>query len=178
MTKALHFVLLCTVLSIHSGAVNGQERVLDLQPGISKDPLVVADVVPVPGFYEIPKEFDSWSLFLICNPNWLLSENQEKLADLYNGFRAFGRAIGTRHAAVWFFKDRSAYFSVYGRSLIGLPREGGGSLVHRRLLRFPGAPGAAARRLARRRSRRPRPRGCPRRPPPHPDWPAACVPSR
>jgi len=53
----------------------------------------------------IPREgYASWSLFLICNPAWLLQENQAKLQDLYRQFRAFGRAIGPKHLAVWFWE--------------------------------------------------------------------------
>ena len=53
---------------------------------------------------EIGHAYDSWSLFLVCNSTWLLDENEEKLADLYRQFKAFGEAIGRKHLAVWFWK--------------------------------------------------------------------------
>jgi hypothetical protein len=53
----------------------------------------------------IPKEgYKSWSLFLVCNPAWLLPENQEMLLNLYRQFQAFGSAIGPKHLAIWFWK--------------------------------------------------------------------------
>jgi len=50
----------------------------------------------------IPKNYQSWSLFLICNPQWLLAENEANLNNLYTHFNSFGDAIGDRHLAVWF----------------------------------------------------------------------------
>lgn len=47
----------------------------------------------------------SWSLFLICNPEWLLPESQDKLKALYDRFVVFGDSIGPEHAAVWFYED-------------------------------------------------------------------------
>lgn len=57
----------------------------------------------------IPKNYQSWSLFLICNPQWLLSENDAKLSALHQQFRSFGQVIGARHLAVWFWKRRPAH---------------------------------------------------------------------
>ena len=51
----------------------------------------------------IPATFESWSLFLICNPQWLLPEAKDRLEALYHQFEAFGWAIGPAHAAVWFW---------------------------------------------------------------------------
>lgn len=53
----------------------------------------------------IPEEFDSWSLFLICNPAWLLPQSEEDISALYDQFLAFGNAIGPRHAAIWFWNN-------------------------------------------------------------------------
>ncbi|MDH3445908.1 MAG: hypothetical protein OEN50_18430 [Deltaproteobacteria bacterium] len=50
----------------------------------------------------IPKNYRSWSLFLICNPQWLLAGSEARLANLYEHFNAFGDAIGEKHLAVWF----------------------------------------------------------------------------
>ena len=47
---------------------------------------------------EIPKDpRKSWSLFLVCNPSWLLPENSARLQNLRQQFDAFGEAIGPDH---------------------------------------------------------------------------------
>jgi len=84
--------------------------------------------------FSIPREqagvrFGSWSLFLVCNPAWLLKENQDRLHDLRLQFAAFSEAIGPKHLAVWFSKqeaesvdaDRS---SLYCEKFRLLPSEG------------------------------------------------------
>lgn len=50
------------------------------------------------------REFKSWSLFLVCNPEWLASEKEADLNDLYLSFGHFGAAIGDDNLAVWFSK--------------------------------------------------------------------------
>lgn len=55
----------------------------------------------------IPKGYQTYSIFLISNPDWLLPESEEKLVKLYDRFKAFGDAIGRDHLAVWFFVDQS-----------------------------------------------------------------------
>ena len=50
----------------------------------------------------IPKNYQSWSLFLVCNPQWLSAENEVRLSNLYAQFNSFGDAIGSKHLAVWF----------------------------------------------------------------------------
>lgn len=54
---------------------------------------------------EIPKNFKTWSLFLVCNPKWLESttpDTSNNLEKLYQSFETFGRTIGDDNAAVWF----------------------------------------------------------------------------
>jgi len=60
----------------------------------------------------VPRDYKSWSLFLICNPEWLLEGRASDLATLYRQFEAFGHSIGPENAAVWFWKtaDRGALF--------------------------------------------------------------------
>jgi hypothetical protein len=58
----------------------------------------------------IPREhrgmqFKSWSLFLVCNPAWLLTENLAALMNLYRQFNGFGTVIGPTHVAVWFLEQ-------------------------------------------------------------------------
>lgn len=56
---------------------------------------------------EIPRErYQTWSLFLICNPDWVASSRSAELAHLYQRFRSFGDAIGRDNLAVWFWKRR------------------------------------------------------------------------
>jgi len=72
--------------------------------GIQTD--VAAQAIWEPGVAgePIPKNYKSWSLFVICNPDWLMVENEPKLSALYQRFRSFGQAIGAQHLALWFWK--------------------------------------------------------------------------
>ena len=56
----------------------------------------------IPELTPSSRPFKSWSLFLICNPAWVLPQNEVQLTELYLAFKAFGNAIGVEHAAVWF----------------------------------------------------------------------------
>jgi hypothetical protein len=55
---------------------------------------------------KIPRNFKTYSLFLVCNPQWLAPEKSEGLYGLYKSFENFGRTIGDDNAAVWFWKAR------------------------------------------------------------------------
>ena len=55
----------------------------------------------------IPDGYDSWSLFLVCNPAWIIENGDRGIADLFNQYRAFGRSIGPKNLAIWFWKKRS-----------------------------------------------------------------------
>ncbi len=56
---------------------------------------------------QIPRgTFKSWSLFLVCNPDWVSPEKSSDLANLYRRFKSFGDAIGRDNLAVWFWKRR------------------------------------------------------------------------
>lgn len=58
---------------------------------------------------EIPRgTFKTWTLFLVCNPDWVAPERAADLANLYARFKAFGDAIGKDNLAVWFWKRRMA----------------------------------------------------------------------
>ena len=57
---------------------------------------------------QIPRgSFKTWSLFLICNPDWVGPERSADLANLYRRFKPFGDAIGRDNLAVWFWKRRT-----------------------------------------------------------------------
>ena len=56
---------------------------------------------------KIPRDsFKSWSLFLICNQDWVSPERSADLSNLYWRFKAFGDAIGKDNLAVWFWKQK------------------------------------------------------------------------
>lgn len=56
---------------------------------------------------QIPRAaFKTWSLFLICNPDWAAPEKSDDVADLYHRFGRFGDAIGDDNLAVWFWKRK------------------------------------------------------------------------
>jgi hypothetical protein len=52
----------------------------------------------------IPDGYKTYSLFLICNPEWLDPSKSRDLTELYKKFQAFGRSIGDDQAAIWFWK--------------------------------------------------------------------------
>jgi hypothetical protein len=55
----------------------------------------------------IPKRYKTYSLFLVCNPQWLEHRQGDKNSDqfyrLYQQFDNFGRSIGSDNVAVWFW---------------------------------------------------------------------------
>ena len=57
---------------------------------------------------DIPRNFKTYSLFLVCNPQWLAPEKSGDLYALYQAFDRFGRTIGRDNAAVWFWKAKRA----------------------------------------------------------------------
>jgi hypothetical protein len=73
---------------------------------------------PVPGAMamgfgpteEIPGQYTTWSLFLVCNPKWLMPARSEDLGNLYRQFKRFGDAIGKDNLAVWFWNRRTTLY--------------------------------------------------------------------
>ena len=56
---------------------------------------------------QIPRAaYKSWSLFLVCNADWVQPEKSADLGSLYWRFRSFGDAIGRDNLAVWFWKRK------------------------------------------------------------------------
>lgn len=49
--------------------------------------------------------YESWSIFLVCNQQWLVPDDYEQLENLYYQFETFGASIGPNHLAVWFWKQ-------------------------------------------------------------------------
>jgi len=54
---------------------------------------------------EISEDYETWSLFLICNPSWAKPDAYERIQSLWPEFTGFGRAIGDNHLAVWFWRQ-------------------------------------------------------------------------
>lgn len=81
-------LLFCMFASVHAPPACGQAFVMVNPTGA------------------IPKQYKTWSLFLVCNPEWLSSDKSKDLYALYQQFQNFGRTIGDDHLAVWFWKDK------------------------------------------------------------------------
>jgi hypothetical protein len=57
---------------------------------------------------KIPRDsFKTWSVFLMCNPDWASVERSRDVENLYWRFRAFGDAIGNDNLAVWFWRQKT-----------------------------------------------------------------------
>jgi hypothetical protein len=65
--------------------------------GMQAEVVVPSNEVPIPNL-----PYKSWSLFVVCNPSWLLPQGAGQMQQLYDQFKAYGAAIGPAHAAVWF----------------------------------------------------------------------------
>jgi hypothetical protein len=66
------------------------------------------DIAPLSGpKAPIPKDYKTWSLFLVNNPQWVVAESNDKVRKLYDQFQAFGRAIGRDNVAVWFWSQNN-----------------------------------------------------------------------
>jgi hypothetical protein len=57
---------------------------------------------------EIPQDYSSWSIFLVCNPAWIIQSGDKGVAELFNQYKAFGHAIGPKNLAIWFWKEPAA----------------------------------------------------------------------
>jgi hypothetical protein len=60
---------------------------------------------------EIAQGYETWSLFLICNPSWARPDAYEQLENMWQAFTGFGRAIGDNHLAVWFWRRQPRWGS-------------------------------------------------------------------
>jgi hypothetical protein len=54
---------------------------------------------------QIPRDYESWSLFLICNLAWIDQNRDEGIGTLFDQYRTFGDVIGPRNLAIWFWKE-------------------------------------------------------------------------
>jgi hypothetical protein len=76
---------------------------LDRPPAAAQAPTPVYGNGPIPD-----SPFTSWSLFLMCNPEWLLKKQEPILRSVFEAYLAFALTTGRRHAAVWFVKPKPA----------------------------------------------------------------------
>jgi hypothetical protein len=53
----------------------------------------------------IPRNYDSWSLFLVCNPGWIINKGDPGIQKLFAAYKAYADAIGPRNLAIWFWKQ-------------------------------------------------------------------------
>lgn len=91
MRRAMRVTLCLLLLPVHAALAN-------------QDAVQVA--VQVVGPEEIPRTgYQTWSLFLVCTPDWVMPERSGELAGLYRRFQGFGDAIGRDNVAVWFWKE-------------------------------------------------------------------------
>jgi len=82
-------ILLAVALSIGGAGLSASQATVEL----------VSPTAQIPrGTYK------TWSLFLVCNPDWVAPEKSADLANLYRRFKSFGDAIGRDNLAVWFWK--------------------------------------------------------------------------
>lgn len=87
--------------------------ILAIYLGLAIGPIIVlcsnaeaGAAVEVPRQQNIPHNYKSWSLFLVCNPSWVRTEGDRGISDLYKVFKTFGEAIGPQNAAIWFWKQK------------------------------------------------------------------------
>lgn len=72
---------------------------------------------------QIPRDgFKTWSLFLICTPDWVTPDRSRDLANLYRRFRNFGDAIGGDNLAVWFWRQRASIDDARLSENVDVPR--------------------------------------------------------
>ena len=69
----------------------------------------------------IPKNYKSWSLFLVCNPSWLRTDEAAKarMKSLFDAFSAFSRTIGSDNLAVWPITRKTGGPEAYNADLAG-----------------------------------------------------------
>lgn len=101
MRKATLRTALAVVVAATAVSVSITER-LAFVPGSRAYAQAPVELLPD---QPVPPGFETQTLFLICNLDWIRAEREQDLLTLYAYFQAFGRAIGPDNAAVWFWKE-------------------------------------------------------------------------
>jgi hypothetical protein len=68
--------------------------------------------LPLPSNEHIPFGYKSYSMFLVCNPSWLVKGHEHNIRHLYDVFYAFGQALGSENLAIWFWKANTATHTI------------------------------------------------------------------
>lgn len=68
---------------------------------VGQDVAKPAHTEPIP-----QRAYKTWSLFLVCNPQWMAGDKSQDLNELHKAFEAFGQTIGPDNVAVWFWKHK------------------------------------------------------------------------
>lgn len=92
----MRWTVLVTLVFVLAGAMAARTQLIEHESTVVKS-------VPLKPRQPIPREpFNSWSLFLVSDPAWLLPSQESVFLDLKVRYIAFGKATGPTHAAVWF----------------------------------------------------------------------------
>jgi hypothetical protein len=104
-------VQIACLLFVHANGQSTKPNVQPPGPPNNNRPLPIAPSAPVRvrerlfgATGTIPRGFGSYSLFLICDPQWLGKGREADLKSLYDKFMIFGGALGDKKAAIWFWK--------------------------------------------------------------------------
>jgi len=94
---------------IHTSAYLGALVGLLLSPVFARGPAAQDRVELVGPTETIPREsYKTWSLFLVCNPEWISADRSRDVENLYWQFKVFGDAIGKENLAVWFWREKAS----------------------------------------------------------------------
>jgi len=85
--RKLFKAITVAVLVVPLGHASAQQALVELEPTV-----------------EIPRNYESWSLFLICNPAWVLQNGDRGIEELFRAYKVFGEVIGPNNLAIWFWK--------------------------------------------------------------------------
>lgn len=66
-------------------------------------PKVLYRHIEIPRNDSIPRNYKTWSLFLVCSQSWL-SSTDKNLDELFRNYMAFGKSIGQENLAIWFWR--------------------------------------------------------------------------
>lgn len=61
----------------------------------------------VPGGSPIPEGYETYTLFLLPDEEWISNEKNAELRNLFGDYVEFGDAIGQRNLAIWFWKTET-----------------------------------------------------------------------
>ena len=104
--RALVFLLSFIVLLLSIWPLNAPAPVLREINRDEKIPKKITIVSEIERSDSIPRDYKSWSLFLVCSQSWI-SNTEENLDDLFRNYMTFGKSIGPENLAIWFWRWES-----------------------------------------------------------------------